>query len=40
VESGFKKLYESDNDFGKVIDELFKVNTINVTAGIVVGYQF
>lgn len=40
VESGFKKLYESDNDFGKVINELFKVNTINVTAGIVVGYQF
>ena len=40
VESGFKKLYESDNDFEKVMDDLFKINTVNVTAGIVVGYQF
>jgi len=40
VESGFKKLYQSDNDLGKVLDELFKVNTINITAGIIVGYQF
>jgi hypothetical protein len=40
VENGFKKLYESDNDFEKVIDELFKVNMNNISAGIVVGYQF
>lgn len=40
VESGFKELYQSDNDLGKVIDEVFKVNTMNITAGIIVGYQF
>lgn len=40
VESGFKELYQSDNDLGKVVDELFKVNTVNITAGIIVGYQF
>ncbi|MDN5553839.1 outer membrane beta-barrel protein [Prevotella sp.] len=40
MESGFKKLYQSDNDLGKVLDELFKVNTINISAGIIVGYQF
>lgn len=40
VECGFKELYQSDNDLGKVIDELFKINTVNISAGIVVGYQF
>lgn len=40
VESGLKKMYESDDDLGKVMDDLFKINTVNVTAGIVIGYQF
>ncbi len=40
AEVGFKQIYHSPSIYSEILSELFKINAINLTLGVSVGYRF